>query len=230
MTDPMPPTPDGRDSQGRDYVNVDKDRYLMFANLLLKQVPFNPSRGKIKLLDVGCGGGFVVKAAKDQGFEAIGIDTYGDAINYGKKVLKAPVQNINLYNYKPKEKFDVITLNHVFEHITETEKFLKNIKGLMKKDGVLLLSSPNYKSLMRMLFGDRWYGFQALQHVWQLTPKSLKKYLESQGFTNIKFYPSSMDYNPPNIIKNAVFRILNLGAKQIGLGDQLVMTASKRAE
>ena len=230
MTDPMPPTPDGRDSQGRDYVNVDKDRYLMLADKLLTILIPNRYSLTPRLLDVGCGAGFVVRAAKDQGFDAMGIDTYNDAINYGKKVLKAPVRKIILYDFKPTNKFDVITLNHVFEHITETEKFLKNIKGLMKKDGVLLLSSPNYKSLMRMLFGDRWYGFQALQHVWQLTPKSLKKYLESQGFTNIKFYPSSMDYNPPNIIKNAVFRILNLGAKQIGLGDQLVMTASKRAE
>ena len=230
-TVPVPPTPDGKDFEGRDYVNVDKERYLMFASQLLSVLPRPKQQDHPpRLLDVGCGAGFVVKVASGVGFDAVGIDTYGEAVSYAKNILKTPVIKINLYDFKVGKKFDVISLNHVFEHITETDKFLKKIKSLMSKNGVLLLSSPNYKSLMRLIFGDRWYGFQALQHVWQLTPETLTRYLESQGFTDIKFYRSTLDYNPTNKVKNLIFRIMNFFALKLNLGDQLVMTASKRAE
>lgn len=56
------------------------------------------------------------------------------------------------------ERFDVIILQDVIEHIDEPEKFINQIKNLLKKDGIIFLSTPNKYSLVNIISDPHW-GF-----------------------------------------------------------------------
>lgn len=64
------------------------------------------------------------------------------------------------------------------------------------------------------------------EHVWQFTPKSLKKILEDEGLTIKKITVTNMDYNPQNKIKKLIFDTTNSLANLFGQGDQLVILAT----
>ncbi|MCK5664178.1 MAG: methyltransferase domain-containing protein, partial [Thiotrichaceae bacterium] len=54
------------------------------------------------------------------------------------------------------EKFDVITLSHVIEHVHQPVEVLKYCYSLLKPDGFLWLETPNIESEGYRLFGANW--------------------------------------------------------------------------
>ena len=76
----------------------------------------------------------MVREAKNRGFSATGLDLKTDYVKFGKKYLKVDLHATSLEKFKTKENFDVITLNHVLEHIEKPNNFLSKIKPLLKKD------------------------------------------------------------------------------------------------
>ncbi len=191
--------------------------YELYAKRFLDTLPL--SQGK--LLDIGCGLGWVVKEAKLRGFEAVGIDPATPYINIGRKKFGLNLKKISLEKFKPSQKFDAVTLNHVFEHIKDSDKFLTKIKALLQSDGKILIACPNIKSLMHAIYQKRWYGLQPTQHYWQFTPALLIKVLRRNGFTVKKVIINSLDYQ-------------RFGTKQLswlgsllGFGDQVIIYAQK---
>ena len=100
------------------------------------------------ILDVGCWSGQLLRALKSErkNFHYFGIDVNKDAIGYITKV--EPEGNFKLASaldipYKDKY-FDIITLFDVLEHIPKKAEMrcLKEIRRVIKKDGVLLISTP----------------------------------------------------------------------------------------
>ena len=221
-TNPPPSESDGKDLSDRDYDNMDSVRWQYLAHRLLCHPELVSGSGR-SFLDVGVGAGYFSNEAKIRGFDVTGIDISKTATDYAHKKFKIKTVCTDLLNFKTKEKFDVILLNHVLEHITDLKPFLSAIKTLLATDGVVLIACPNYQSLMRLIFGKRWYGLQPTQHVWQFTPGTLSLYLKSQNFKIIKIIPSSLDYNPPGKIKNLIFRIMTYIAEKLNLGDQLII-------
>jgi predicted SAM-dependent methyltransferase len=184
----------------------DKKRY---AQELLDFLPLKTSGN---LLDVGCGKEeFLVKEGRKRGFRARGID---------------PLINTDLEHFKTEEKFDVLVLKHVLEHISDLDRFLNKCRDLLKSQGLILISCPNIKSLMYFIFRSRWYGLQPTQHVWQFTPELLKKVLEKNNFKILKSKINSLDYQVKGV-KGIVFKILLAMAKILPVGDQLVVVAKK---
>jgi len=110
----------------------------------------------MKVLDIGCGRGEIVFWAVRKGCQACGVDYSKDAIllaNQGKKALPKGLQTkclfenkyISQMNYES-QKFDVITLVEVVEHLYPSEQLLlfKKIKSWLKKDGILFVhTEPN---------------------------------------------------------------------------------------
>lgn len=224
-TNPPPLESDGKDFTDRDYSNMDSERYQYLANKLLSLAPSHYPLTP-RLLDVGCGAGYFSNEAKIRGFNVTGIDISKKATDYAAKYFKIYTVCTDLQRFKTKQKFNVILLNHVLEHITDLKPFLLKVKSLLTKDGIVLIVSPNYRSLMRIIFGKRWYGLQPDQHVWQFTPNSLSDYLISQNFKINKIISSSLDYDPPDKIKNIIFRIVTKLAERLNLGDQLIILCS----
>ena len=113
--------------------------------------------GTPQLLDIGCAYGPFLAAARNGGFDLIGIDPAEDAVNYVKDSLKIKAVQGTFPECLPQLKeetdnrlFDVITLWYVIEHFEEPGKVLAAINGLLKKGGVLAFSTPSAAGISRL--------------------------------------------------------------------------------
>ena len=111
---------------------------------------------KVKILDIGCGGGLLSEPMNRLGAEIIGIDASKKNIEVAK--LHAKQNNLNIKylctspeNFKTDIKFDVILNMEIVEHVKDIDSFLKSCCGLLKKRGIMFVATIN-KTLKSYLF------------------------------------------------------------------------------
>ena len=116
------------------------------GNLALNRLGFltknNVTSGK--LLDVGAGGGEFTYVSSQSGFDSTGIEPNIGYSNYAKDQYQANVKTGQLTDID--DKFDVITMFHVMEHIPDPVKTFKKLYDLLKDDGSLFIEVPNIES------------------------------------------------------------------------------------
>ena len=79
-----------------------------------------------------------------------------------------------------KRKFDLIIMFDVIEHLENPFSLLRKLRNTLKKEGILVIQTPNYLSLMRSMSKD-WSWWMIEDHKWFFTPHSLKKALVKNG-------------------------------------------------
>ena len=96
-----------------------------------------------RILDIGCSFGGFLYAAKNLGWEAKGIETVHNVGKYGKELYNLDIFFGTLEEAKPEPaSFDVIRLNNVIEHIPYPSQFLADVNKLLRKGGLLSVSTP----------------------------------------------------------------------------------------
>ena len=111
---------------------------------------------KIKILDVGCGGGLLSEPMSRLGAEVVGLDASEKNINVAKlhaikNKLKIKYFCTSPENYKASYKFDVILNMEIVEHVEDIDLFLRACSKLLKKDGIMFVATLN-KTLKSYLF------------------------------------------------------------------------------
>ena len=111
---------------------------------------------KVKILDIGCGGGLLTEPMKKLGADVVGIDASEKNIKIAK--LHSKKNNLNIKylcvspeNFITKEKFDVILNMEIVEHVEDIDFFLKSSSKLLKKGGIMFVATLN-KTLKSYLF------------------------------------------------------------------------------
>jgi 2-polyprenyl-6-hydroxyphenyl methylase/3-demethylubiquinone-9 3-methyltransferase len=158
---------------------------------------------KIKILDIGCGGGLLSEPMSRLGADVVGIDASDRNINVAK--LHAKKNNLNIKyvcsspeNYQINEKFDVILNMEIIEHVDNVDLFLKSCSKLLKKNGVMFVATLNktLKSYIFAIIGAeyimRWLPIGT--HSWEkfVKPEDLIKFLKNYNLeldelTGLKF-------------------------------------------
>lgn len=137
------------------------------------------------LLDVGCGIGVFLQAVKDVGLNAVGVDMSKSAVIYarshGLDVRLGKIEDLPL----KRESFDVITLFQTIEHIEDPIKTLKKIHTLLRRGGILVMTTPNEESLMAKLLGKLWFGYANIEHIYFFNKQSLTALQKKVGFKKI---------------------------------------------
>ena len=98
---------------------------------------------------------------------------------------------LSVYDYIPKEEYDLICCYHTFEHLQYPDKILEQFKGCLKDDGYLYISVPcNIRQdLLDEASGSLTIEFEELyhlNHVSQFSKQSLKNILWVNGFDIVK--------------------------------------------
>ena len=111
---------------------------------------------KIKILDIGCGGGLLSEPMSRLGADVVGIDASDKNINVAKVHAKKNNLKIEYICSSPekleiKTKFDVILNMEIIEHVDNVEHFLKACSNLLKKNGIMFIATLN-KTLKSYLF------------------------------------------------------------------------------
>ena len=179
-----------------------------------------------KVLDYGAGTGDFLKKMESRNFKTVGVEPNSTARNLANK------KNLNIYSKLeevPQEKFDVITLWHVLEHIPDFENILSRLSSILKPDGILIIAVPNYRSYDSYYYNNKWAAWDVPRHLWHFSRSGLTETLKSLNFSLVKerplifdsFYVSMLSENnkdsTASMIKG-IFRGLlsNLSAKSTG--------------
>ncbi|MFC1790374.1 class I SAM-dependent methyltransferase [Patescibacteria group bacterium] len=146
---------------------------------------------KLKALDIGCGDGQVAIRIKEIGYEIFGLDIAQDQVEVAKKNgVKAVVGDAEKKFPFKDSFFDVVFCGEIIEHLVDARPFILEINRILKKDGLLVLTTPNLTGLndrVRMLFGYHPRHASPLSknhylHIRPFTYSSLKELLEKGGF------------------------------------------------
>lgn len=118
-----------------------------------------------RLLDVGCATGSFVKAAAEDGWDAVGLE-YSEAAaqrarDAGLNVVTGSLQDDRF----GAETFDVITAWHVVEHLLDPVSDLLRMRTLAKPNATLVVETPNVRSIGALIRGDRWAQIRPPEHI-----------------------------------------------------------------
>lgn len=149
---------------------------------------------KGRFLDVGCGAGEAIWAAKESGWESTGIDPSREFVQIAKERLGMNARVTTLENAKfPNGHFEAVLMGGIIEHLYDPFETLCEVRRVMKPDGWLFFDAPNEDGLymrlgnlyMRLRQKD-WVVVMAPTfppyHVQGFNPKSLRKLLSRAGF------------------------------------------------
>ncbi len=150
------------------------------------------------LLDIGCSTGSFVKAAREAGFEAEGVDICVPAVQLGQK-MGLPLYALDILSESPGKQYDLVTMWATLEHLPDPRYYLRRAWELLKPDGLLFVSVPNYAGITQKILG-KWDRYVGSDHLNYFTPRVLRQGLQEEGFSFKK--ATTYGFNPILILKD----------------------------
>lgn len=159
--------------------------FKMTDSYLRKNISYF-NKSEIKILDIGSATGYLLNVFKKNGYKnLLGIDPSPDCSIAAKKIYKIKVLPLTLSEYKTKEKFDLIILGSVMEHLNDLKNNLSRISFLLKENGIIFVSVPDGNNFGK-IFREPFLEF-SLEHINFFTKNSLINLFSNYGLINIKF-------------------------------------------
>ena len=194
-----------------DYYGQQK-RYPLFLGKILNSFVMRRARllgGDAKntsgaVLDIGCGQGLFLKQFADRGWRAVGIEVSSSAAFHARDVLGLEVLvGERATGELENNSFDIIGLWHVLEHATEPKTLLSEARRVLKKNGKLLLSVPNFSSLEARVGKQNWFHLDVPRHITHFTEDSLYATLDATGWEVIEKTYFTPEYDFFSFIQTA---------------------------
>ena len=67
-------------------------------------------------------------------------------------------------------------------HLHNIHKTLDDLRGILNKDGVLIISIPNHNAYERDFFGSNWIAYDAPRHLYHFSYQTIKLFLNKNQF------------------------------------------------
>lgn len=159
----------------------DKLYHWVKSYMLQKKIGWieNEKENRGKLLDIGAGTGDFLLEAKNKGWKVFGVEPNSRARDLAFEKGLNLIEDTSAFN---SEEFDVITLWHVLEHVPDLEEQIIELKRLLKKDGLLLIAVPNFKSYDAKVYQEKWAAYDVPRHLYHFSQTSIKKIFENFSF------------------------------------------------
>ncbi len=171
---------EGADDQGHD--SQYESRVLTFLRSLEKHAPLLPPRGA-KAIDVGCAGGAFVEAARRFGYDARGLEPSRQLAESARARGLNVVQG-TLDTRTSMERYDLVTLWDVLEHVTDPLAMLTACRAILNPQGILLVNYPDAGTWQARLAGKNFWWFLSV-HLHYFDRHSIRVILEKAGFETI---------------------------------------------
>lgn len=176
-------------------------------------------KDKGRILDIGCGRGVELEKLKEFGWKVHGTEYFNvSKTELEKKGIKIFLGDIWEAKY-PDRYFDVVTMWHSMEHITNPKRVIQESKRILKENGMLKIAVPNFESLERVLFGKNWFHLDVPRHLFHFSGNSLSFMLSKNGFeiSNVRYIAPEYDFysfcqtllNKISQEKYLIYKILN---------------------
>lgn len=195
-----------------------------------------------KMLEIGTGAGFFLKAAQRAGWDVDGIEVSATAAEFANSRLNLRVnhQEAEELSY-PEKSFDVVVMFEVIEHLFWPSRVLDSIHQVLRPGGLLVISTPNYNALSHRALGLSWAVLSPAEHLYYFTEQTLQQMLVRSSFChtqvmrkfpgfgvfetmnpNYTHAPGSPRKAIYNILVNTIGRSMFRYIQAKGLGDTLL--------
>jgi len=151
---------------------IDKERFKkLFSEI-------NKYRKSGRVLDFGCATGSFLQVAKEYGYQVHGVEVNPSAAAYARNVLGLDILEgtVNKFSYK-EDFFDIVHMGDVIEHLPDPLSTLKLVNIFMKKEGLLILTTPNFNSILTKIF-----QIKPEEYLYYFNKDTLHKMIELAGF------------------------------------------------
>ncbi|WP_298364929.1 class I SAM-dependent methyltransferase [uncultured Lutibacter sp.] len=147
------------------------------------------------LLDIGCGTGDFLITCLTNEWNVVGVEPNKNA----RELTNSKLDKNNLatifkdVNELTSQKFDVITMWHVLEHVPNLDEYILKLKQLLKPNGVLVVAVPNFKSFDAIYYKQFWAAFDVPRHLWHFSRKSISLLFKKYNLIVEKVLPMYFD-------------------------------------
>lgn len=167
--------------------------YQFVKNIALKRKlnlinSFNTNSKSI--LDVGAGTGDFLQTCKNNSWKVFGTEPNQGARNLASQ--KGITLHENLTDLS-NQKFDVITLWHVLEHVDNLFEIIEQLNNLLNENGRLVIAVPNHKSYDANHYKEFWAAYDVPRHLWHFSQTSITKLFSKSNFKLDKTLPMKFD-------------------------------------
>lgn len=145
------------------------------------------------ILDYGCGTGEFLSACKQNGWQTKGIETSPSARKHAIEKFGLDVEDLPAFAGLEKNKYDIITLWHVLEHVHRLDETVANLASLLKPNGHLLIAVPNCSSADAKHYGANWAAYDPPRHLYHFTPADMENLMAKHGLKVEKYIPLPFD-------------------------------------
>jgi 2-polyprenyl-3-methyl-5-hydroxy-6-metoxy-1,4-benzoquinol methylase len=179
-------------SENEIYKNSIQNSYIKVLGLLSRYKSINT------ILDVGCGMGEFVYAAKKLNYNVIGIEYSKNAVKNACR-FNLPVYQKDFFSTDfNSKKYDLITFFEVLEHVSNPFEFLKRANDLLTPNGLIYITTPNFNSLEHLILKNNWNVLHR-EHISYFNKRNLIKlisninqleivYIETRNISMDAFY------------------------------------------
>ncbi|MFN3997453.1 class I SAM-dependent methyltransferase [Algoriphagus sp.] len=186
----LPEDVDGQSLYSDEVYSIVDNRKSIFERIIFSEAKkvlqkarkINPNANS--LLDFGSGKGQFLAVAKSQGWKEFGIETAYDRAAFAKEKYGVQVHT-ELYEGGKigNGSFDLITLNHVLEHLPEPIGLLKSLLDEnLSPNGMVYIEVPRANSWQAQIAGKNWIHWDIPRHLTHWTDLSLKNQMRKTGF------------------------------------------------
>ena len=164
-------------------------RKLILINECLR-VQNSFSRPEKNVLDLGAGTGDFLKICKSNSWNTFGIEP--DERARANAANKGIVLQEDLSSFK-NQKFEIITLWHVLEHVENLSEYILNVKNMLSDYGRLIVAVPNFKSDDANYYKEFWAAFDVPRHLWHFSQEAIHQLFLSENMLVEKTIPMKFD-------------------------------------
>ena len=170
------------------YLNEEELSPPAFINTRLEEITasFSSYRDNNRLLDIGCGAGNLLQAARKNGWDAQGLDVSAGAVkhvrNLGFEVFEGELQDAAF----PSQHFDVVTAAELLEHLIDPRPLLQEVARILRPGGLFWTTTPHARGLSGRVLGLKWRCVWPPEHLQLFSIRGLTKLLRDAGFRELR--------------------------------------------
>lgn len=128
-----------------------------------------------KLLDIGCATGELLERAEMMGFDVYGVEISPEGVAKSRKKFgddKIINKKLSEEDF-PKEFFSVITMSDVIEHIEKPGEFMKILSGILAKNGLIFMVTPDTSSWIKKILKKNWLHYKE-EHLYYYNKENIR--------------------------------------------------------